>query len=105
MNSEAIRTKNGYEFASLFLQKFEDNMVVIDESSCIKNPKAKITKAALKLRDKSKRRFILSGTPITQGPMDLFSQAKFLSEYSIPFKTYTLHTKLHSLSRNCGMRS
>ena len=107
MNSEAIRTKNGYDFAILFLQRFQDNMVVIDESSCIKNPKAKITKAALKLRNKAKRRFILSGTPITQGPMDLFSQAKFLSEYSIPYKTYTSYKATFAIEemRYAGARS
>lgn len=89
MNIEAIRTKNGFEPAAQFLKQNPDTMIVIDESTCIKNPKAQVTKAALKLGGMADRRFILTGTPMTQGPLDLFSQCKFLHESAIPFRTYT----------------
>jgi SNF2 family DNA or RNA helicase len=53
---------------------------VADESSYIKNRKAKRTKAVLAIAQKAKRRVILSGTPVLQGPLDLYTQIKFLHE-------------------------
>jgi SNF2 family DNA or RNA helicase len=89
MNVEAIRTKNGFQPAFEFLKKNKNTLLCIDESTCIKNPKAIQTKAAFKLAALADRRFILTGTPMTQGPLDLFSQAKFLHSGAIPYRTYT----------------
>ncbi|GAG29879.1 unnamed protein product, partial [marine sediment metagenome] len=89
MNIEAIRTKNGFTVCEEFLKGHGKSMVVIDESTCIKNPKAQVTKAAFKLGDLADRRFILSGTPMTQGPLDLFSQLKFLHTKAPGYRTWT----------------
>ena len=89
INVEALRTKNGFEHAQAFLKSLKHTHFVVDESTCIKNPKAAQTKACMKLGDMADRRWILNGTPITQGPMDLYSQCKFLSKDTIPYKTYT----------------
>lgn len=51
---------------------------VADESSFIKSRKAKRTKAVLKISLYAKRRVILSGTPVLQGPLDLYTQMRFL---------------------------
>jgi len=53
-------------------------VIVVDESTAIKNPKAKITKALMQVSYNSKYRRILSGTPSPQGPHDLWSQFYFL---------------------------
>ena len=48
MNVEAFSTKKGTNFAKLFL--IGKSMMIVDESTTIKNPKAKRTKAILDLR-------------------------------------------------------
>jgi SNF2 family DNA or RNA helicase len=50
----------------------------VDESTTIKYPKAKRTKAILDLRKEAKYRRILTGSPVTQSPMDLWAQMDFL---------------------------
>jgi len=53
-------------------------MVVMDESSRIKNPAAKRTERTIEFRDAAKYRIILNGTPIALGIQDLWSQYEFL---------------------------
>lgn len=60
------------------LQKFQFDVIVLDESHKIKAMNAKRTKAILELAMSCKRRFILTGTPLTQNPMDLFAQFEFM---------------------------
>jgi SNF2 family DNA or RNA helicase len=107
MNIEAIRTPKGFAFADEFLSAHKHRTIIIDESTCIKNPKAQVTKSAFKLAAKSERRFILSGTPITQGPLDIFSQAKFLHPTALPFRTYTAFKSAFAVQETCfaGQRS
>ena len=52
---------------------------VVDESSRIKNPSAKRTKNIVALGNRAKYKLILTGTPITQGLIDLYAQMEFLS--------------------------
>ena len=53
--------------------------MVIDESTTIKNRTAKRTKSLVELGRPVKYKRILTGSPITKSPLDLFSQANFLS--------------------------
>jgi len=53
-------------------------MIICDESQRIKTPGAKQSKCLHKLGRQAKYRLILTGTPVTQGPLDFFSQYKFL---------------------------
>ena len=55
-------------------------MIVCDESSKIKNPQAKQAKALHNLGKQAKYKAILTGTPITNSPLDFFSQYKFLDD-------------------------
>jgi SNF2 family DNA or RNA helicase len=64
------------------------DMVVLDESSRIKNHKAKRTKAIINIFAKTPYKYILSGTPITQSPMDIYCQYQFLNPSFLPFKNY-----------------
>ena len=41
-------------------------MMIVDESTTIKNPQAKRTKSILQLRNETKYRRILTGSPVTQ---------------------------------------
>lgn len=63
-------------------------MTVLDESSFIKNRQAIQTKACAALGKLSGRRYILNGTPVTQSPLDLWSQANFLSPKILPYKNF-----------------
>ena len=78
MNVEAFSTVKGKKIADKFLQLFPA-MFAIDESTTIKNPKAARTKAILKLGTLAKFRRILTGSPVTRSPLDLFSQCAFLN--------------------------
>jgi SNF2 family DNA or RNA helicase len=59
------------------LTSFYFNYVILDESQAIKNPSSNISKAVRKL--KSKYRLILTGTPLENSTMDLWSQMTFLN--------------------------
>lgn len=59
------------------LKDFYFNYVILDESQAIKNPSSNIATAVNKL--KSKRRLILTGTPVENGTMDLWSQMNFVN--------------------------
>jgi len=61
---------------------------VLDESTAIKNPAAKVTKAVLAFAGRVPYRYILTGTPITNTPLDLFSQMKFLSSSIFEFENF-----------------
>lgn len=59
-------------------QSFEYDMVVIDELSSFKNHQAKRFKALMKVRPKVKRIVGLTGTPTSNGLIDLFAEFKIL---------------------------
>ncbi len=62
--------------------------MVVDESTTIKNPKAKRTKNILKLSKGAKYRRVLTGSPVTKNPLDLYSQCEFLDPYLLDFHSY-----------------
>ena len=105
INIEALRTKSGFDFAQAFLAGTgaSERHMIIDESTCIKNPKAQQTKAVMRLAKQTERRWILNGTPITQGPLDLYSQCKFLDANSIPEKTMTTFKHAYAIERTMTM--
>jgi len=63
-------------------------MFIIDESSTIKTPDATRTDKVIKLGKLAKKRIILSGTSVTQGLEDLYTQFKFLDPDIIGFNSY-----------------
>jgi SNF2 family DNA or RNA helicase len=77
MNVEAFATDRGKKFAMDFLCSFR-SMMVIDESTTIKNHSAVRTKAILKMAIQAPYRRILTGTPVTNNPLDVFTQFYFL---------------------------
>jgi len=87
MNVEAFSTAKGVEVAEIFVQKFNTFMVV-DESTTIKNRKAKRTKALCAVGREAVYRRILTGSPVTRSPLDLFSQMAFLDPKILGFSSY-----------------
>ena len=78
MNIDAVMTKAGHALAVRFLRA-RRCLIVMDESSRIKSPDARRTQIATRLRRSAVKARILSGTPINNAPMDVFSQMEFLS--------------------------
>jgi len=87
MNVEAFSTKKGLEFASKFLNCHKAIMAV-DESTTIKTPTAKRTKAICAIGKLAKYRRILTGSPVTKSPLDLYTQCEFLNENLLGFGSY-----------------
>jgi SNF2 family DNA or RNA helicase len=87
MNVEAFSTEKGKDFATKFLNSHR-TLMVIDESTTIKNPTAKRTKNILALSEISRYRRIMTGSPVTKNPLDLYSQCEFLSPYLLDFTSY-----------------
>ena len=101
MNIEAIRTKRGFDHARRFLEA-GPCMMVIDESTVIKNPKAIQTKQALKLAPLAKYRRVLTGTPVEQGPLDLYAQIQFLSPEIWPHGSWTAFKHDFAIEQLCS---
>ncbi len=59
------------------LKEFYFNYVILDESQAIKNPGSNIAMAVNRL--KCKQKLILTGTPVENGTMDLWSQMNFVN--------------------------
>ena len=89
MNIEAFSHKSGYNKGlELVEQKGLTTMMVIDESTTIKNRTAKRSKNVLKLGKGVRYKRILTGTPVTKSPLDLWSQFAFLDEDLLGFKSF-----------------
>jgi SNF2 family DNA or RNA helicase len=87
MNVEALSTKNGKAFAAKFLSCHQ-TMMAIDESTTIKNPKAIRTKTIIDLGKNVKYKRILTGSPVTKSPLDLFTQCYFLDPWLLEQQSY-----------------
>ena len=87
MNVEALSTEKGKDFATKFLNSHR-TLMVIDESTTIKNPTAKRTKNIIDLSEIARYRRIMTGSPVTKNPLDLYSQCEFLSPYLLDFTSY-----------------
>ncbi len=59
---------------------WKPDFIVADESTRIKNPNAKTSKSVHKIAKICRYRMILTGSPITQNPLDLYSQYRMLDE-------------------------
>jgi SNF2 family DNA or RNA helicase len=106
MNVEAFSTKKGVDFAHRFLNCHKA-MMAIDESTTIKNPDAKRTKNIIGMADRTKYRRILTGSPVTKSPLDLYKQCEFLDPWLLNHTSYyTFRTRYAKMATaNFGGRS
>jgi len=89
------------------LKNHRFNYVILDESQAIKNPASNITNAVMQLN--SQHRLVLTGTPLENSTMDLWSQMTFINpgilgsqhsfknEFQIPIEKKADETKLKKL--------
>mgnify|MGYP003134491292 FL=1 len=101
MNVEAFSTKKGLEFATRFLN-CHNSLIAVDESTTIKTPTAKRTKAILALGKLAKYRRILTGSPVTKSPLDLYTQCAFLDEELLGFGSYYTFRNRYAVMRNAN---
>jgi len=71
-----------------YLAKLKPSMTVLDESHCIKNKKTKRTEASKVLGAASARRVILTGTPVANTLLDLWSQFDYLNPGCLGYMLY-----------------
>ncbi len=87
MNVEALSTKKGKEFARKFLSCHQ-TLMAIDESTTIKNPGAIRTKTIIDLGKNVLYKRILTGSPVTKSPLDLYTQCWFLDPWLLDQQSY-----------------
>ena len=87
INIDALITKKG----KIMIEKFLNTrmaLMCIDESTTIKTPSAKRTKEAIRLGKDARYRRILTGSPVTKSPLDVFTQCEFLNSHLLGFSSY-----------------
>ena len=94
-NTEAASNKKGQD-ALRSVVKGGRVLFALDESQRFKTPGAKRTRFIVKLGEHAEYKRILSGTPITQSPLDLYAQCKFLDPTITGFSTYTAFRAHHA---------
>jgi SNF2 family DNA or RNA helicase len=72
----------------------DNTMVIVDESSYIKGHKSMRTQRITVMSERARYRLILTGTPISQGVVDLYAQMRFLSPKILGYRSF------YSFSRN-----
>ena len=106
MNVEAFSTQKGVDFAAKFLS-CHNCLMAVDESTTIKNPDAKRTKNICKLSSYAKYKRILTGSPVTKSPLDLYKQCDFLQPELLGHTSYYTFRTRYAVMRtaNFGGRS
>ena len=106
MNVESLSTKKGVDFAARFLNSHR-TMMAIDESTTIKNPTAKRTKNIVALGKYAQYKRILTGSPVTKSPLDLYTQCEFLDPWLLDHQSfYSFRTRYAVMRKmNFGGRS
>ena len=87
MNVESLSTDKGVKFATKFINSHKA-LMAIDESTTIKTPTAKRTKNIIGIGQNAKYKRIMTGSPITKNPLDLYTQCEFLDPWLLDFSSY-----------------
>lgn len=95
-NFELIRSKTRLEEV---INTFTGHrtLLVLDESSALKNHRAKQTKACLQIRNRCARVILLNGTPCSQSPLDLYSQARMMHQSVLGAKDFYQFRARHAI--------
>ena len=115
MNVEALSSKPAAQFLERYLLS-TSSLVAVDESTTIKTQSAGRTKNIVRVAKLAKYRRILTGSPVTKNPMDLYSQCAFLDEDLLGFSSYWAyksryaievkrHSSTHSFNHVVGFRN
>jgi SNF2 family DNA or RNA helicase len=103
MNVEAFSTEKGMKFASKFLNSHK-TLMAIDESTTIKTPTAKRTKNIIRLGVSAKYKRIMTGSPVTKNPLDLYTQCEFLDPYLLDHASYYSFRNRYAVMKSMHVR-
>ena len=104
MNIEALSHKSGFEFLlKLVVDTGQKAMMIIDESTTIKNDKAKRSKNICKLSPHVKYKRILTGSPVTKSPLDLYQQCAFLSKDLLGYPSFVAFRARYAVMKQINM--
>ena len=103
MNVEAFSTDKGMKFASKFLNSHKV-LMAIDESTTIKTPTAKRTRNIIDLGEYAKYRRIMTGSPVTKNPLDLYTQCYFLDPYLLDHASYYAFRNRYAVMKSMHVR-
>jgi SNF2 family DNA or RNA helicase len=103
MNVEAFSTEKGMKFASKFLNSHKV-LMAIDESTTIKTPTAKRTRNIIDLGEYAKYRRIMTGSPVTKNPLDLYTQCYFLDPYLLDHASYYSFRNRYAVMKSMHVR-
>ena len=78
-------------------------MMIIDESTTIKNDKAKRSKNICKLSPHVKYKRILTGSPVTKSPLDLYQQCAFLSKDLLGYPSFVAFRARYAVMKQINM--
>ena len=104
MNVEALSHKNGFDFLTkLVINTGQRAMMIVDESTTIKNDKAKRSKNICKLSPHIKYKRILTGSPVTKSPLDLYQQCAFLSKDLLGYPSFVAFRARYAVMKQINM--
>jgi len=104
MNVEAFSSPKGKKAGEWMAERFGRNaLIAVDESTTIKNHKAKRTKSLIKIASNFKYKRILTGSPVTKSPMDLFAQFQFLDPEILGFDSFYAYQNRYAILQQRSM--
>lgn len=98
-NYEALLMKDLFPL----LVGWEPEILICDESQKLKNHQAKRTKAIIRLADLARHNYLLSGTPVLNTQLDLFSQFRVLDRGETFGRNYYAYRLTYFWDKNAGM--
>ena len=104
VNVEGFATAKVAKFVDYFTRG-ASFLLAVDESTTIKNPKAKRTKALVKFGQGASYKRILTGSPVTKSPMDLYAQCGFMSKKLLGLDSYYAFQGRYAITRTQRMGS
>lgn len=102
-NTDSLRMDKGYNLIKEILTTRKCAMIV-DEYTDFKNPKSKRSKRLLSLANYPKYKFILDGTPIHKGPMDVWVGFNFLHMGCLGFSSATAYRNRYCKLKNWKLK-
>lgn len=82
--------------------KWVPEMMILDESTRIKNLKALLTQICLIMSPMIDYKYLLSGKPITRNPFDIYAQMRFLHKNILEGRSYTSFKKKVAITQWTG---
>ncbi len=104
INVEGFATTKVRKYMEMFVRG-SSFLLAVDESTTIKNPKAKRTKALVAIGKGASFRRILTGSPVTKSPMDLYSQCAFMDTELLGHDSYYSFQGRYAIVRTQRMGS